>query len=839
MIRKNALEGEPVTAFPLKHVYLSIIVLFGCMLLWRPFNLAHAESATGVNRDLQYYDQMSHEEFVGMMLPKERYLLFLIQQVNEEISRRRKEDSQSADFGIEAMFSTREKLLQAYQEELERMLQLIREIEDLERRAKRQTDLESLNALNALRVQIGEMIDLEQYAPESTQETDESSNEKDSNPNQRAALSSRELYKQWKTNRILDYKLKRTRYEYLRTKLINTGTRSQRERMFKQNLLEALEAYSNGDFVQSRLLLNDILETYGGSRVLDDVLYYATESAYALNYLDEALAGYYRLIQDYPTSEFYNKSLIKILNIFYIYGDQDRLIETYDQISQRRLDLGMGTWSTVSYLIGHGYFREAQFVKAIQTLNHVRERTTYYYPAQYLKAACYSNLNDNQDALKVYVRLLEAGNGSDDPILAQIQNNALLKLGLIYYEMGEDAKALAYLNQVSTDFKYYDLSLMGRAWSAYRAGRPGEALFNVESLLQDNIVSSYSFEASVLAARSKELLGQREEALDDLKHLYDMGNPSSNLGYEGLNASGRTRSSREDLSDAGRETLEEALGIRDFLKQSAGVTGEETQYSNRLNSQMDAASDRMADLDRLESEASARNDVAAMTEIRKLRSILLQTFEDHSGSDSQAGDEDPLSEQMGTSNYLQYLFRSLINEIQKEKKTSNLSLLNLQAQIEQIDTDNRFDALIDLEIQKDELEEYYLRLNQYEVWLRENFPEDYQAELSQWTQFSGYGISNITFSRIKQIESQVTQIAMAESALDRVYRAKQAELEGRIQALLDDVARIEKQMSEETQKQEERERERFFQKDYFDKQTREPISGQTGSGSDRSRESVK
>jgi len=836
-----ALAGTISYRFSFKNICLTIFIPLFCVLLLAPIDSSYAETAIAVSRELQYYDQMVHEEFVSMMLPKERYLLLLIQQVNEEIGNRRSEDSQPADFGIEAMFSSREKLLQAYQEELESMLHLIREIEDLERQAKRQTDLKSLNALNTLRSKISEMIDLN-LDVSTTESTEDSQNsptkERDPVQTQRVTLSSHELYKQWKTNRILDYKLKRTRYEYLRTRLLNTGTLGQRERMFKRDLRQALEAYTNGSFVQSRLLLNDILATHGKGRILDDVLFYATESSYALNHLDEALSGYYKLIQEYPNSDFRYKSLIKILNIYYIYGDQSRLIETYDQISQNRLEIGITTWSTVSYLIGHGFFREGQFVKAIQALNHVRERTPYFYPALYLKAACYSNLNDNQNALKVYVHLVEERNESGDPILAQIQNNALLKLGLIYYETGEDAKAVACLNQVSTDFKYYDLSLMGRAWSAYRAGRPGEALYNVETLLQDNIVSSYSFEASVLAARSKELLGQKEEALDDMKQLYNMGNPSSDLGYEGLGSSVQDRSSRNDATEANRVRLKEALGIRDFLKRSSSLSVGETSSSSQLDSKVDTVSLRLTDLDRLESEASARNDVAAMTEIRSLRSILMKTLEDHSGSDTHSGDEDPLSVQLGTSNYLQYLFRSLLNEIQNEKQSTNLSLLNLQAQVERVDVNNQFDQAIQSEIQIDELQDYYLRLNQFEVWLKEDFPEDYQAELSQWTQFSGYGISNITFSRIKQIESQIIRIASAETSLSRVYAEKQTELEGRIQALLDDVERIEKQMSEESQKQEDREREQFFQKEYFEKQSRESISGQTGGSGERSKEDV-
>ena len=75
---KNALVGKSVSLFPLKHFCVNVIVLFGCILLW-PFDLVHAEAAIGFSRDLQYYDQMNHDEFVSTMRqdPKIEQILLL------------------------------------------------------------------------------------------------------------------------------------------------------------------------------------------------------------------------------------------------------------------------------------------------------------------------------------------------------------------------------------------------------------------------------------------------------------------------------------------------------------------------------------------------------------------------------------------------------------------------------------------------------------------------------------------------------------------------------------------------------------------------------------------
>lgn len=61
--------------------------------------------------------------------------------------------------------------------------------------------------------------------------------------------------------------------------------------------------------------------------------------------------------------------------------------------------------------------------------------------------------------------------------------------------------------------------------------------------------------------------------------------------------------------------------------------------------------------------------------------------------------------------------------------------------------------------------------------------------------------------------------------LDIIYREKEDDLERRVQNLLNDVERIEKQLQRELTKREQREKETFFKTRYYNRERQEPMGG--------------
>ncbi|MBN1895515.1 tetratricopeptide repeat protein [bacterium] len=809
--------------------------------------LAGATGADSSFSELAYYLELQESEFVSAMLPRERLLLNLANSVYEEIEDRKKEGAVTLDLGVADIVSPEDRLVEEYDREVEEINRLLNQIQDLEKLARRKSNLDILQALSALKSRVLEMLPGMRSASGSRPDAEESGEERAADiPGEMMALDrfshktdssgrtqsslAQSLFNEWKYNRLLDFQAKTAKFEYLRTRLLRTASRNQEERMFRRDLKNALAAYWKGDLELSRVLLSDILSVYGRGRILDDVLFYLSESAYGLNRLDEALSGYQRLMKEYPDSPLTGKAGMKILYIHYFYGQWDELTSVFQKIYTRPDLLDDEAWSTAAYLMGYVFFQKGQFGKALTVLATVKPGTAYYYPSFYLSAACYSNLEDDESALKIYYDLAHIGNDpKKDPLLDQIQNNALLKSGFIYYERGDHDRARSMFDQVSRNFRNYDLSILGKAWSAFEQGKPVQSLKNAETLLRESMVSSYAYEAQVLAASSKDILGQKEEAIEDLLQVYRAGESSAGSPVQ-MDAAGSTTGA---VGQAGVESARarernenlyrEASRIGRFLSIRTGLSRESTEA---LHPETDRIEGQIEALDRLESELSGRSG-SSLDRIRQVRSGLIETLEAHNAGlfRERRSDSDPLIRRMGMTEYLGYLFRTLLQETLREKSETEQDLLDAEALIDRARQDGNFDVQIRMEIKKSELEDYYARLNQYEIWLRENTPEDFRVDIGQWASFSGYGISNINFSRIKEFENRMSRISVLIGSLEKTYRAKRRELEARVQDLLADVERIEAEIGLESQKRKEKERNLFFQDMYFDRLNQESAVG--------------
>ncbi|MBN2030133.1 tetratricopeptide repeat protein [bacterium] len=797
---------------------------------------------------VQYYLQLKRDDFFEAMIPKERFLLGIVQSVNEEIEDRRLHGVDVSELGIREIIPPDEMVIDEYVREMQKVADLIDEIEQLERKARQKADLNALEILSGLKRSVREIIEGDASMNQYERIVESISTGEnggivvtDSMDSFEVYIGPEDLFEQWKYNQILDYKVKYTEFEFLRTRLLQTATPAQEKRMFQRYLKRTLDTYSRGDFLLSRLQFRDILSTFEHYEFLDDICYYYGESCYGLNYFDEALEAYQRVIDEYPGSLFCAKALVKQIYIYYIYGQLDRLYKVYQHLLIYQDQLDSEQLGIVFYLVGYAYFQSGEYEKAIESLGQVASGTTYFFPSLYLSAACCSNLGRDEAALTTYQMIVEERiHGDRDPVLSQIKNNALLKLGLIYYERGEDEKAVGYFNQVSQDFQYYDLSLMAKAWSAYRTGRPGEVLESVDWLLNNAMISNYAYEAMVLAASSKDLLGNREEAIEDLKQVYRIGSESNQNIIESSDPWALVQDLREteevyqeSLDDKDRAMFAEIDKIRQFLQASVSIPQpadyDETRIDDGISETTEEIIQKIETLDNLEKQLENRENTELIRQIRQLRSSLIEVLQgqtDRFSGTLYDAEESPLIRRMGIAEYQKYIFRSLLLQTKREKDQTMKDILEAEQLLEEAREQDRFEIVIQMEIHREELEDYYGKLNLYEVWLLENMPQDFQMELDRWASFSGYGISNINFSRIKENEQRIAQISQTIQLLDHVFQSKRKNLDDRIESLLNDVAKIEEQMQEESVRKEQEERDQFFQIEYFNREEQESVVGE-------------
>ncbi|MDM7926188.1 MAG: tetratricopeptide repeat protein [bacterium] len=817
-----------------------VLALAVCALHAAAGSTAAGYSGNAAERpDARYYLRLKNEEFLRLMIPKEKALLAKTRNIFEEAKARRDQGRDLSALDLESVTSSRQLFLDAYAGEVGRVLSLFDEIAKLESTARRRANLSALEILAGLRRKVRDILEraasgsaavtatasgrpgAEPEPGKAPPEPDAASAVSETAPQSAGSETANPemaetLLDQWKYNSLLEFKLRQTRTELIRTKLLKTATQEEADRMFRRDLREALQAYAAGDFVLSRLLLRDVIETYPGVPVMDDVLYYAAESSFALNYLDEALRTGERLAGRYPLSPYTAKALVKKLFIQYATGRVDSLQETYDRLLAVRNRLEDEPFGVASYVAGLAAFNRGAFGDALSALARVPAGTAYAYPARYLSAACHSNLNNDDSAMAVYYRLASGPSSPErDPVLRRIRNNARLKLGLIYYERGENRRAITLFNQVDDDFQKDDLTLLARAWSAYRSGRPVEALANTETLLTQTLFSGYQYEAQVLAARSKELLGQSDEALRDMERVRRVRlQPAAPLPAASADSAENARN---------RTLFAEANRISRFLSEvPAGPADDPAPGGgdSRLDAATDALGRKIGVLDSLEARARDRRNWMTLDRIRKLRGGAIQALQTRNRkSADRLGDQDPLIRRMGMSVYLRYLFDTLLSDVLEEKRVTAEAIAGIDRL--SVRSGDPVSIRVRMEIRRDELEDYGLRLNQYEVWLRENRPQPFAVEIDRWANFSEYGISNINFNRIREIDGRMTEISSMIRQIDEVQRAKREELSRRVAALLRDVEQIERQMKADLRKKDEQERDRFFQTDYFDTRRRE------------------
>ena len=209
---------------------------------------------------VKYYVQLQHGEFLQAMIPKEQFLLGIVMSVNQEINKRRSEGAELTDLGIQDVVPPEEVFMEEYGQELEMVIALLDEINLLERRAKQQVNFQILEALSKLKSRIHEIIEDDRLpfdGPKPIEDPDDiqdSVGENDISGNESGEqVQLDDFFEQWKYNRIIEYKMKLTKYEFLRTRLLRTATEDQEIRMFQRDLKRALLSYSSGHFYLSCL----------------------------------------------------------------------------------------------------------------------------------------------------------------------------------------------------------------------------------------------------------------------------------------------------------------------------------------------------------------------------------------------------------------------------------------------------------------------------------------------------------------------------------------------------------------------------------------------------------
>lgn len=648
-----------------------------------------------------------------------------------------------------------------------------------------------------------------------------------------------EFFKEWKAKQYADHKIHFTQYQIMKRSLLESSTPEERSRMLEKDLLRAFLNYVEKNYELAEKQFDLILADYGQYfESLESVLFYRAESFFVRDLYDQAANNYERIVAEFPDSEYLGDSLFRLMLIHEKFGNRAEFYKYFGLLKSLTHNLDRSYYDKCNYLAGHVYFKDSKFSDAQEVLSNVSKGSKYYLMARYLLGLVFVNQENYASAAEILQDLASRENYPwTDPRTTFIRNKALLKLGFLNYELRKYEKASKYFGLVSPGFEEYDKALLGSAWTNLKLGKYEQTIENVNRFFKDYLASNYTYEALVLSAHSKKLLKRDDSALQDLRYVAN--------ARRVLELSDKYNAERKELLDqlATLDKLEEEIlerrdehlytitsQIRDHLQnmlvqfKSRGSTG--VVVLEKYEDERRSIIDQIDELDHLISQAFSKGNKDLVNNANRQRMRLLRALEVYQADKAVRNVhyfmDYPLATKEGSLKYRKGILSDLFKDAQLESQNIQNKLQEIQFLKSKLEDDTTdLSAKMDLQILEDELERLQNQSTQFHSWLAENQIEELNTDFDQWADFSGFGMSDITFSGMIEREETVLELAQNRDAITRILQERKSTLEKKLSDFEKEVERIEEELRQEQIELEKESKEEYFKELYFDTNERE------------------
>ncbi|MFQ5636619.1 MAG: tetratricopeptide repeat protein [bacterium] len=648
-----------------------------------------------------------------------------------------------------------------------------------------------------------------------------------------------DYFREWKAKQYTDYKLHFTQYQIMKKSLLKSATPSERSRMLEKDLLNAFINYVERNYELAEAQFDLIFREYGNYfRSIEAVLFYRAESFFARQLYDSALEDYQRIVTEFPDSDYLGDSLFRLMLIHEKTGRYEQFYQYYEHFKSLSLNVERSTYDKCNYLAGYVYLKDSKYSNARDALSDVSSESKYYPIARYLLGVVLVNQGNYSAAANIFQNLANKENYPwTDSRTAFIRNNSLLKLGYINYEQGQYQQAATNFEKISPGFESFDKALLGSAWAHMKLGDYEKTIENVNRMFGDYLASNYTYEALVLSAHTKKLIKKQDSALHDLRYVAN--------ARRALELSDKYNFERKEilsqlsiLDHLEEEILERrdkhlysiTSQIRDRLQKmllqfkSRGSSGSLVleRYEDERNSIMS----QVAELDSIISQAVAQGDQGLVSKANNQRNRLLRALEvyqaDKAINNVNFFVDYPLATKEGSFKYRKGMLSNVAKELETERQTIRNNLQDIQAIKTKIsNASGNLNTQMDIEILEDDLKRLSSEAVRFQSWLAEHRVEELNTDFDQWADFSGFGMSDITFSSMREKEESVLQLAQNKESITLIMEQRKKELEDRLHKFEKQAQRIEQELKEEQIEVERRNKEDYFRKLYFDTDTRE------------------
>lgn len=648
-----------------------------------------------------------------------------------------------------------------------------------------------------------------------------------------------EIFKEWKVSQIANFNVRFTQYKIMKKRLLESASIEERTRMLEWDLKDAFSNYIDENFELAELQFNTILEDYGDYfNTLESVLFYRAESYYGRGLYEEAAEEYEKILDQFPDSPYFGDSLARLLLINERLNNKTNFYKYFNIVNANGKNLDNSHYDQCNYLAGYVYFKDSRFDLARSTLASVSKDSKFYLKARYLLGIVYSNLKEYDGAIEIFKDLASLENYPwTDPQTTFVRNNALLKLGYLYYERGEYEEALGYFNSVSPGFNQYDKSLLGAAWTNLKVGNYTQTVEKVDLLFQDYLASDYTYEALVLSAHCKRLLNQKESALRDLRYvanarsvleLSNQYNAERKLILEQLDEIDQLE--REVLERRDKALYRVTSQIRDHIQnmllqfRHRGETG--SLVLEELQDERKAIFKQIEKLDEAIVQAYEQGEKDIVNDAYFQRERLIKALDTYQADRSIRNInyflDYPLATKEGSINYRKTILSKLAQEIENERKKIQVNLAEAKKlQKKQNGSKSDLGAKLDLEVLEQDLKNLKKRIGQFRSWLANNEISEINTDFDQWADFSGFGMSDIAFKSIEDRDKRIAELAFNVNSINNILQNRRKTLEDKLNEFDEEVKKIEEELKQEQLQIEKKEKEKYFREFYFDESERE------------------
>ena len=640
-----------------------------------------------------------------------------------------------------------------------------------------------------------------------------------------------EIFREWRLTRLADFEAKHHEYLVMKTSLLESANDRQRSRMLQRDLSDALLNYVDGHYTLAELQLNHLIDRYGAYyKTFDAVYFFLAESKYARLQYEQAYWDYAELLANYPDNQYKQDIFLRQITISQTLGWKDAFFKHYDAFLEIEDSVDTKISDRIHYLAGYYSLQLRDSKSAQAAFEKIKSGSKYHLPALYLTGIAYANRSDYENAVTIFKKIVEMDHVPwADPNLAVIRNNALLRLGFIFYERRDYAQALTCFESVSRGANERDKVLIGSAWAHMKSGEYDATISNVDALFQDFLASDYTYEALVLTGLCKRYLNQPDEAVRDLRYVtkargvLDLADRYNGEREYVLHQLDELERMEETVLDTKSEHMYDIVAdlkasVQDKLIKMGYENGLGTPLTEDFASERREILDQISELESIIATAKqiGNEDVLQTATLRRERLVTTLSKYQSAKMISKANYfvDYPLATKESSVHYRQKILQNLVRDMDSEKRRINQNLVvlrELKARSAASD-----EAFVDLAALQQDLEALEDRMDRFQSWLKTYQVEDMQTDFDRWADYSGYGISDITIQELRQREQQIVTYSQNVVSIDNLLKSRKAVLEQRLAKFDGELDVIRRELEAEKLRLEKLEREKYFKNFYFD-----------------------